>query len=47
MWVTADARRSGLLFRTEYLLPLTALTGAVLPVAVWVIDHFKKERKPR
>ena len=47
MWVTADARRSGLLSRTEYLLPLTALTGAVLPVVVWVIDHFKKERKPR
>ena len=47
LWVTADVQRAGVLFRTEYLLPLTALTGAVLPVFVWLVDHFKKERKPR
>ncbi len=47
LWVTEDARRAGMLFKTEYLLPLTVLTGAVLPAAVWAVDHFKQERKPR
>lgn len=47
LWITADAKRAGVLFRTAYLLPLTALTGAVLPVLVWLIDHFKKERRSR
>ncbi|MGN0479203.1 MAG: GerAB/ArcD/ProY family transporter [Hominenteromicrobium sp.] len=47
LWITADAKRAGILFRTAYLLPLTVLTGAVLPVLVWLIDHFKKERGSR
>lgn len=47
LWITADAKRAGLLFRTEYILPLTVITGAVLPLLVWLTDHFKKEKRTR
>lgn len=45
LWITADAERAGLLFDTELLLPATVLTSAVIPIAVWLIDLFKKGRK--
>lgn len=45
LWVTQDAHRTGLVFRTAYILPLTVLTGVVLPVLVLMVDHFKKGRK--
>lgn len=45
LWITENAERTGLIFRTGWLLPMTALTGIVLPVVIWAADRIKNRRK--
>ncbi len=45
LWITEDARRAGVLFRTEYLLAFTTLTSVLLPVIIWIAELCRKERK--
>lgn len=44
LWITSDAERAGILFRTAYMLPVTVLVSVVLPILVRLADRFKKER---
>lgn len=44
LWITQTSSRSGLLFRTEYLLPGAILTNAVLPFVIWFIDRIHRKK---
>ena len=41
-WITADYERFRDIFKTEYLLVLTVLTGVILPLLVFTVDRFRR-----
>ena len=45
LWVTENAERSGLVFRTEWLLALTVSTSVVVPIFIWITDRLKNRRR--
>lgn len=45
LWLTGSAARAGAVFRTAYLLPLSVLTGTVLPSLLWLSDCIKRKRR--
>ena len=47
LWITGSVERNGWIFRVDWLLPLTVLTGAVLPVFIWLTDRMRRRRTER
>ncbi len=42
LWITADTKRSGMIFEYLWLLPMTVITGYLLPTILWFADKFTR-----